>query len=154
MNEDVLSFSKIRVNHDVLNEVWTLDPRSLDTIAGPKLSSYAMALSQYIIYFVYEKNKTKAAVHKLTRHIDRTVTLILSTNEKILKEHKTKTAAKEFIISTDMSLMEAQTKLDKAQLELMEISGMEKHLSELVATIKRELTRREKELYSVRMERK
>lgn len=154
MDREVMSFTKIKVNYNLLDEIWEFDPRGLDQVDGSKLSSYAIALAQYLIYFNYQKNKAKAEVHRLTKYIDRTISLTLSANSTLLKQYKTKVAATDYIISTNVSLTEAQTNLDIVQLELMNISGIDKSISELIATIKRELTRRENELYSVRMERK
>lgn len=154
MEAGALSFTKIQVNHDLLSEIWGFDPRKLDTVAGAKLSTYAVALSQYLIYFTYQKNIARAEIHKLTKYIDRTVSLILSSDDETRKKHKTKAAAKDFIISTNTSLMEAQSKLDELLIELIYIDGIDKNIGELIATIKRELTRRENELYSVRMERR
>ena len=50
--------------------------------------------------------------------------------------------------------MEAEAKLDELKIEMIQVDGMEKNISELIATIKRELTRRENELYATRQERK
>jgi hypothetical protein len=151
MNEDVLSFSQVRVDNSLLNEVWGLDPRTLDQIDGATLSSYALALSQYLIYFTHQRNITRAEQHRLNKYIERSVSLILSGDEK---KYKTKGAATDFIISNSELLMEAQTKLDNLHIELLQTEGMEKSVSELIATIKRELTRRENELYQVRVERR
>lgn len=154
MDQDVLSFEKIRVDHELINEIWSFDPREMDQMDGAQLSMYAVALSQYLIYFAYQHNKAKAEEYKLTKYIDRTVTLILADDTDLLKTYKTKTAATEYLISTNESLMESQTKLEKIKLELMKIQGIDKAISELIGTIKRELTRRENELYSIRRERK
>jgi len=154
MNPDVLSFQNIQINNDLLNEVWKFDPRTLDTLKGAKLSSYAMALAQYLIYFTYQRNLSKAEVHRLNTFIERTISLALSAEPSLLKEHKTKKAATEYLVSTDMKLMESQGKLEALRTELTQTEGMDKVISELIATIKRELTRRENELYQVRRERR
>jgi len=154
MNPDVLSFQNIKINHDLLNEVWKFDPRTLDTLKGAKLSSYAMALAQYLIYFTYQCNLSKAEIHRLNTFIERTISLTLSADPSLLKEYKTKKAAAEYLVSIDMKLMEAQSKLEALKKEIMQTEGMDKVISELIATIKRELTRRENELYQVRMERR
>lgn len=154
MDNDMLSFTKIQVNHDLLEEVWKFDPRKLDDINGVTLSSYSIVLAQYLVYFTYQRNIVKAEVHRLNKMIDRTVSLILSKDKTLLKEYKTKSSAIDFLISTDPYLMETQSKLDPLLMELMHIEGIDKTVSELIATIKRELTRRENELYTVRMERK
>jgi hypothetical protein len=154
MDKSILSFTKITVNHDLLDEIWKLDPRTLDQIDGLKLSMYAIALAQYLIFFSFQRNLTRAEQYKQSMYIDRTVSLILSDNVEYLKKYKTKAAATDFIVSVNSSLMEAQTQLDALHAELMQTEGMDRCISELVATIKRELTRRENELYQVRVERK
>ena len=153
MENDVLSFTQIKVNKGLLEEIWQFDPRQLEHIDGGKLSSYALALSQYLVYFTYQRNLAKAERHKLNKYIDRTVSLTVLSPEET-KKFKTKAAATDYIISINESLMAAQTKLDTLYEELIYIEGMDKVISELIATIKRELTRRENELYQVRMERR
>jgi hypothetical protein len=156
MNKDVLSFTNIKVNHELLDKIWKLDPKLLDHIDGAELSSYALCLAQYLVYFTYQRNLSKAEQHRLTKYIDRTVSIILTTNNDNAeyKKFKTKAAAADFIISTNLELMDAQTKLEGIQRELTQVEGMDKVVSELIATIKRELTRRENELYQVRVERR
>ena len=154
MDTDMLSFTKIKVNHDLLDEVWKFDPRKLDDINGITLSSYSIVLAQYLVYFTYQRNIVKAEVHRLNKMMDRIVSLMLSKDKQLLKDHKTKSSVADFLVSTDPYLMETQSKLDTAIMELMHIEGIDKTVSELIATIKRELTRRENELYTVRMERK
>jgi len=153
MNEDVLSFKKIKINKDLLDEIWELDPKSLDKLDGVVVSSYAMCLSQYLIYFTYQRNITKAEVHELTRNIDRSVTLTLASGDVDTKKFKTKAAGFDYVISMDTELMDMQTKLEASQKELRYIEGIDKQVSELIATLKRELTRRENELYRIRQER-
>ena len=154
MNKDVLSFTSIRVDNDFLQTVWTIDPRTLDNIKGTTLSSYALALSQYLVYFTYQRNITKAEQHRLTKYIDRTVALIMSNDDSYVKKYKTKGVAVENIITNNEDLMAKQEELEAIQLELMKIDGIDKAVSELISTIKRELTRRENELYQTRMERR
>jgi hypothetical protein len=155
MNKDVLSFTNIQIDHELLNEIWKLDPKTLEHIDGMKLSTYALCLAQYLVYFTYQRNLSKAEQHRLNKYIDRTVSIIMmTTNDEEMKKHKTKAAATDFIISTNLDLMDAQSKLETIQQELIQVEGMDKVVSELIATIKRELTRRENELYQVRMERR
>ena len=154
MHKDVLSFKSVRVDADFLHNIWTLDPRTLDNVDGKDLSSYALALSQYLVYFTYQRNKARAEQHRLTKYIDRRVALIMAEDPSYLKKYKTKGVAADNIIISNSDLIENQTKLENIQFELMEIDGIDKSISELISTIKRELTRRENELYQVRMERR
>jgi hypothetical protein len=151
MEQDVLSFTQVRLNNSLLNEIWQLDPRTLEHVDGITLSSYALALSQYLIYFTYQKNLSRAEQHRLNKYIDRRVAIILAEEKK---KYKTKAEAVANIVSTNTDLMDAQAKLDVLYTELTQIEGIDKSISELIATIKRELTRRENELYQVRAERR
>ena len=154
MDADALSFTKVQINSSLLDEIWAFDPRTLDTIPGHTLSTYAVALSQYLIYFTYQKNKTRAEIHRVSKFIERTVSLILSEDKELLKKYKTKGVATDALIMSNDALMRAQERLDDMNLEMIHVDGMDKSVSELIATIKRELTRRENELYTARQERK
>lgn len=154
MNKDVLSYSQVRINNDFLKEIWTMDPKTLEGIDGAKLSAYAVALSQYIIFLKFQCNKAKAEMYRLTTYIERSISLALTDKPELSKKYGTKKAAADYLISTREDLMEAQGSLEALKQEDIQTEGMDKAISELIATIKRELTRRENELYQTRMERK
>ena len=149
------SYENININRDLLMEIWTFDPKQLEHKSGQDLSRYAMCLSQYLIYYAVHKNKSKAEVHRLNKYIERSVSMRMAEDTDFKKKYgKTKTDATNYLVNTDTDLMEKQARLDALHLELLEIEGMDKSISELIATIKRELTRRENELYSMRRERR
>lgn len=152
INRDVFCFEKVTINKSLLDEIWAFDPRTLDNLDGVVLSKYTIALAQYLIYYNVQKNKTKAEIYKLNKFIERTMSINIT--PEVHKKYKTKSAASDFLIATIPLLSEAQEKLDNFHYELNLIEGIDKSISELIATIKRELTRRENELYAVRMERK
>ena len=154
MDTDMMSFTKVQINNDLLDEIWAFDARKLDNVKGALLSTYNIALAQYLIYFTYQRNIAKAEVYRLNKLIDRTVSLILTADKDLLKKHKTKVSVVDYLVSTDVNLMEIQSKLDVLTSELSHVDGIDKSISELIATIKRELTRRENELFEVRQERK
>lgn len=154
MDKEVLSYTNITLNRGLIDEVWKLDPRTMDHIDGALLSSYALALAQYLIYFTYQRNLARAEQHRLDKYIDRSVSLIISSDDAYLRKYKTKAVAADYIISVNESLMDAQAQLDALHKELIQTEGMDKVISELIATLKRELTRRENELYQVRVERR
>jgi uncharacterized membrane protein YgaE (UPF0421/DUF939 family) len=152
MNKDIFCFEKITINKSLLDEIWTFDPRALDKMDGKDLSKYTIALAQYLVYYNVQKNKTKAEIYKLNKFIERTMSINIT--PEVHKKYKTKSAAADYLIATIPLLSEAQEKLDSFHYELNLIEGIDKSISELIATIKRELTRRENELYTVRMERR
>ena len=148
------SYENIQINRDLLSEVWMFNPIDLDNKNGSELSRYAMCLSQYLIYYNVNKNKTKAEMHRINKHIERTVSMRMVDDIDLKKKFKSKVDATHYLVTTDTELMEKQARLDDLTLELIEIEGMDKSISELIATIKRELTRRENELYATRRERR
>lgn len=155
MNKDVLSFKKIKINNDLLDEVWSFDASKLEHVDGSKLGSFAVVLAQYLIYFTYQRNLAKAEKYKITKYVDRTVSLTMAANSKeYIKRYKTKASATDVIIANSAELMRKQDELENIHRELIQIEGMDKVVSELIATIKREMTRRENELYQVRAERR
>lgn len=150
-DKDFMIFSKIKVELPYIESIWKIDPRQIEHIEGGVLSSYAMALSQYLIYFTYQRNLIKAEQHRLNNYIDRRVSVVILEDAK---KYKSKTSAVDFIVSQSEDLMEKQAKLDEIHVELIHTEGIDKAISELIATIKRELSRRDNELYQTRMERR
>jgi hypothetical protein len=96
---------------------------------------------------------TKAEVYDLGNKIDRTVALMMASYSKeMLKKFDTKAAKVDYIISSDSELTEAQDRLDELKKDLICLDGVDKSIYELIATIKRELTRRENEFYHTKAE--
>lgn len=146
------SFENIKINNDLINNIWNLDAQTLDQIDGAELSKYAVALSQYLIYFNVEKNKLKADLYKKNKFIERTISISLT--PEVQKKYKTKAAATDYLVGMNPDLSKSQDEIDTIQYELNLIDGLDKSITELIATIKRELTRRENELYQIRRERR
>jgi len=151
MDKGVFLFEKVNPNIDFINEILTLDVRKLDTVLSATISKYATALSQYLIYFKAEINKTRVSIHQKQRALDSGVDQVLT--KDILKEYKTKTAAVEYIVSNSQFLTTIRTEIDLLKEELMRVEGVDRMISDLIATLKRELTRRDNELYITRKER-
>jgi len=152
MDEGIYSFSKITINKNLLDEIWSFDPMSLDSLDASTISKYAIALSQYLVYYRWEVNKTKAELSKKRRLFDSSLTLSL--DEADLKKYKTKKAASEYLINTNTDLSKLDEEIDILQSELIMLEGIDKSISEYIATFKRELTRREQELFTIRAERR
>lgn len=153
MEEGLFSFKNIRLNKDLMDEIWVLNPAEVDHLDGSKLSAYTICLAQYLIFYTFQRNKLRATISELNNYIDRTVTLIAASYKgEELKKLKTKAAVTDYFISINEALTEAQKNLDDLNTELMHIDGIDKGVSELIATLKRELTRRENELYHTRAE--
>jgi len=72
---------------------------------------------------------------------------------KILKEHKTQTAARDYLIRANPESSIMRDKITKLKQKLIKVEGIDKAVIELIAAFKRELTRRDNELYTLRKER-
>lgn len=151
LDEGVRIFEKVKPDIGFIDEILTFDARKLDILESATVSKYATALSQYLIYFKAETNKARISVHQKERALTAGLTQVLT--KDIINKYKTKAAATEFIISNSPELMIIRGDIDRLKDELMLIEGVDKMISDLVATLKRELTRRENELYTVRRER-
>lgn len=148
MDEGMLSFEKVRVNKDLLDEIWKFDPRSIEQTDGIKISTYTIALAQYLIYYKSQYNKTKVEVFSKKRALEAGVNY--SITKQMLTKYKTKAAASNAIIMESPELSKIQLDVNKMDDELKLIDGIDKTISEYIAVFKRELTRRENEMYQIR----
>lgn len=153
MHEDVLSYNKIKVDQNFLDEVWKFSPNALDSLSTETVSKYSLALAQYLIFFKAEQNKTKAKLVKKKRFFDSSILMCLSTS-KIPKEYKTKAEKVEYLVNTTAELSKVTEEINNLDEELVRIEGIDKAISEYIATFKRELGRREQELFTTRRERR
>lgn len=151
MNPDVLSFNKVKPSQDLIDEIWCLNVRNLHSIADIDISRYTIALSQWLIYFRAQVNQTQAEINKLKSDLEFLVSTWMKS--EILKEYKTQTAARDYVIRSHPESAMMKEKLDKLQQDLLKVDGVDKAVSELIAAFKRELTRRDNELYTTRKER-
>ncbi len=151
MDAGVKLFEKVNPDLDFITEIMEFDARKLDVLDNAMVSKYATALAQYLVYFKSEVNKTKVSVHQKQRALDSGIDIVLT--KDVLKQYKTKSAAVEYIISNSEPLTNIRMGLSLLKEELMRVEGIDKTISDLIATLKRELTRRENELYTVRKER-
>jgi len=152
MDNDVLLFRYVKPNTGLIEEAMSYDVRKLEQTTGEVLSKYALVLSQYNVFFTSERNKIKVTIHKAKRLLDGIINTILTKED--VKKHGTKTAAVNYIVSSSAKYNGISEDINAANEELLYIEGIDKTVSDLVATIKRELTRRENELHATRFERK
>ncbi len=151
MDQDVLYFEGVKPNDDLIKEIFSYDVRTLETTSAVVLSKYAIALAQYLIYFKSQTNKTRVELGRKRRILDSGVNQLIT--KEILKLYKTKSDAAGYIVSNTKELDGLNEVIESLKDELTLIDGIDKTVSELIATFKRELTRRENELYTTRMER-
>jgi glutaredoxin 2 len=152
MDQGVLSFRKVQPSEDLINEIWAFNVKNLHGIADPTLSQYVIALSQWLVYYKAQINETKAVINQIQSDLEFLVATWMT--KEILKEHKTQTAARDYLIRDNPESAGMAERLRKMKNELIKVEGIDKAVSELIAAFKRELTRRENELYTIRQERR
>lgn len=152
MNSDAMVFRNANPDTNLIDEIFRYDVRQLESTDSKRLSMYVIALSQYLIYLKSQVNSTKAEVVRNKRNLDNGVNQLIT--KDVIKEYKTKSDAYNHIVQNNESLGELNEKIESLKDELILVEGVDRTVSELIAALKRELTRRENELYSTRMERR
>lgn len=152
MDKELLSFTKVRPPNDLITEIWAFDVKNLHSTEDPTLGQYVIALSQWLVYYKSQINETKAEISQLTGDIEFLVATWMT--KEILKEYKTQTAAREYVIRSNAESMAMYDKIQKLKKDLIKVDGIDKAVTELISAFKRELTRRENELYTIRKERR
>jgi hypothetical protein len=151
MDKELLSFNKVKPQDDLINEIWTFNVSNLHSMADPLVSQYVIALAQWLVYYRSQVNDTKAQINKLQSDVEFLVSTWMT--KELLKEYKTQTAARDYLIRNNSESAIIYEKLQTLKYELIKVEGIDRAVSELIAAFKRELTRRENELYTIRMER-
>lgn len=152
MNNDIFIFNNVKFDKSLIERIFSYDVHKLDATDSVTISKYSIALGQYLIYFKSQINKTKETLHKKQRTFESTISVLLT--KEVLKEFGTKTAAREHFIQTAATVKSDYEDIEKLKEELILVDGIDKTISDLIATFKRELTRRENELWQIRQERK
>ncbi len=152
MEEGVYLFNKISKNFSLVEEALSFNARDLETIDGVGISKYCIALAQYLVYFTSTVNKTKAEINSIKRFLESSINVSLT--KDMINKYKTKIVATEQLIMNDPTLNKRREEMYELMDELVYIDGINKAIDTLIATFKRELTRRENELYTTRQERK
>lgn len=130
-------------NETLMDEIFKFDPRYLETIGGADLSKYAIGLSQFLIYFTSQINKSKVLLMQKKRVVD------VYVNKSDIKA-RTRAEKVRKVIDENESLQEIELDIEALESELMMTENLEKYYVELINSIKRELTRRENEKKFVR----
>jgi len=152
MDKELLSFTKVKPSGDLISEIWAFDVKNLHSMADPMLSQYVIALSQWLIYFKSQVNETRARISQLKSDTEFLVSTWMT--KEILKEYKTQTAARDYLIRNNPESSVMYDKMQTLKLDLIKVEGIDKAVTELISAFKRELTRRDNELYTIRKERR
>ena len=152
MDKELLSFTKVKPSGDLIDEIWEFDVKDLHSMSDPILSQYVIALSQWLIYYKSQTNDTKARINQLKSDTEFLVSTWMT--KEILKEYKTQTAARDYLIRNNPESSVMYDKMQELKLDLAKVDGIDKAVTELISAFKRELTRRDNELYTIRKERR
>lgn len=125
-------------NETLMDEIFKFDPRNLEVIDSVNLSKYAIGLSQFLIYFTSQINKSKVLLIQKKRVID------VYVNKSDIKA-RTRAEKMRKVIDEHESLQKIESDIEALESELTMTENLEKYYIELINSIKRELTRRENE---------
>lgn len=138
---------KMPKNEGLMDEIFAFDPRNLEATASAKISQYTIGLSQFLIFFASQINKTKVSLMQKNRVIETYI------NKSPLKG-KTKAETRQKVIDYHEELQAIDTGIELLEAEIKMTEGLEKYYTELINSFKRELTRREVEMKFSRDERR
>ena len=138
-----LMVHKMPKNDTIMDEIFKFDPRNLEATNGANISKYAIGLSQFLIYFTSQINKSKVLLMQKKRVIDTYV------NQSDIKA-KTRAEKVRKVIDNNDKLKEIELDIEALEAELIMTENLEKYYVELINTFKRELTRRESEQKFIR----
>lgn len=145
MENDLLLYQKCRPEGSLIEQVFSYDVRTLEQTDDLFISRSVIALSQYLVYFKSQYNTVKAEITTKERVMEGVLFGLITA--EVIKEHKTKKDARAALVLSNQVLNKLQEEIDALEDELVLIDGMDKTIMELIAAFKRELTRRENELY-------
>ena len=148
MESDVFLYQKSHPNQSFIDHIFAYDVRNLESTDDIEISKFVIALSQYLIYFKNQTNQAKQHLSQKKRLLDASVAQLL--DDEIVKKYKAKKDATAFLIYNTQALNEIQNDIDQLHDENYLLDGVDRSISELIAAFKRELTRRENELYQKR----
>ena len=151
MEQGMFAFQSARPDKNFIDSIFAFDIKLLESTKDITISQYVIALSQYLIYFRAGLNETKKHMTIKKRNIDVTLSQLMTA--EYLKAFKTKEQARTNLIFITPDLNKLQLDMDGLNDELRMLDGIDKTISELIAAFKRELTRRENELYQQRLAR-
>ena len=152
MDTEMLSFTKVKPSTNLINEIWSFNVKTMESITDVTLVEYITALAQWLIYYKSQINATKAEITSRQNDIDFLVATWMT--KDILKEHKTQTAARDYLIRSNPESLTMSDKIQEFKKDLIKVEGMDKPIIEYINAFKRELDRRKHERETVRRERR
>jgi CII-binding regulator of phage lambda lysogenization HflD len=130
---------KIPRNETLMDEIFKFDPRNLEDVSGADISRYTIGLSQFLIYFTSQVNKSRVKLLQKNRVVD-----IYVAQSDI--KGRTKAETRQKVIEATAELAQISMDIEALEAELKMTENLEKYYVELINSFKRELTRREHEM--------
>jgi hypothetical protein len=138
---------KMPRNVGLMDEIFAFDPRNLEATESAKISQYAIGLSQFLVFFTSQINKSKVLLMQKERIVDSYVAQS-DIKAKTVQEKRIKVIE----ASTELKIISDAIELLECEIQMTE--NLEKYYIELINSLKRELTRREVEQKFSRDERR
>lgn len=138
---------KMPRNAGLMDEIFAFDPRNLEATPSEKISQYAIGLSQFLIFFTSQINKSKVLLMQKERIINSYVSKS-ELKAKSMQEKRLK------VVETTIELKVINDSMELLECEIQMTENLEKYYIELINSLKRELTRREVEQKFSRDERR
>jgi len=140
---------KMPRNESLMEEIFSYDPRTLDSTSSEDISKYTIGISQFLIYFASEVNKSKVLLMQKKRFIE-----ISIEQSDIVKGRLTKSEHKRKVIDSNEEFKQVEIDIEALEQEVTMTENLERYYIELINSFKKELTRREHELKFTRDERR
>ena len=148
MVNDLQLYETCRPDESFVKQIFAYDARTLEQTDDLFISKCILGLSQYLVYFKSEYNKKLQQKSEKQRILEAALFQIIT--PELIKQYKTKKDIRSDLVYTNPVLNKLQIDIEVLQDELFLLDGMDKTIQELIAAFKRELTRRENELYQRR----
>jgi len=145
MDLNLLLYQKCKPESSLVEQIFSYDVRDLEQTDDTFISKAVIALSQYLVYFKSQLNTTQASLTMKERVLEGVLFDLITPD--IIKKYKTKKDARFGLVYSNETLNNLQLEIDSLGDELLLLDGVDKTIMELIAAFKRELTRRENELY-------
>lgn len=145
--EELLLDKMVSPPKHIMDEIFSFNVYNLDSTDSRKIGQYIVALSQYMMYFGVQTNKTKVDRMQKKKILDK----------QVLRDSKTggnKDTRRRRVIDSSIELQQIENGLEVDEMEITLVEKLEEYLTELINAFKRELTRREMEIRMLHNERK
>lgn len=135
---DELLLNRMPRNEDIMDEIFNFNVYDLESTSSLKISQYIIGLSQFLIYFGSQINKTKVSLMQkkniLSAAIERSD--VSGRNREIRKRK---------LIDSSAELQQIELGIELEEQELTLVENREQYLFELINAFKKELSRRDLE---------